>query len=53
MKTTTEKGMEWNIPSNENQRMQPRLLYPARLSLKMEGDRYKELPRQKKKKERK
>ena len=30
--------MERNIPSNENQRPAKRLLYPARLSIKMEGE---------------
>ena len=29
--------MAKNIPSNENQGLQPRLLYPARLSIKIEG----------------
>ena len=35
--------MAKNIPSNENQR-------PARLSIKIEGEKKKELPRQKKSK---
>ena len=30
--------MAWNIPSNEKQRLQPRLLYPARHSFRMEGE---------------
>ena len=30
--------MARNIPSNENKGLQPRLLYPARLSIKMEGE---------------
>ena len=29
--------MAKNIPNNENQRLQPRLLYSAKLSIKIEG----------------
>ena len=30
--------MAKNIPGNEKQSLEPRLLYPARLSIKMEGE---------------
>ena len=40
-----------HIPSNENQGLQPRLLYPAQLSIKIEGQ-IRSFPEKKKKSKR-
>ena len=34
----SQKGMARNIPRMKNKGLQPRQLYPARLSIKMEGE---------------
>ena len=49
-KISGQKGLEWNIQGNESKDLQPRLLYPARLSFKIKGE-IKNFPDKKKLKE--